>query len=205
MLSTLPLPAQEQGNDQSWAQFSPENTLQATVTTAPQAAKQQGRFPVITRSGEAWTVFYGVNTRVMRDRQPIQPTTIQAGDMIFAAGDVNAKKKTIGAAILIDIPAAEVRKAREGLGKTWAAGTVSAIHGTRIEVKRMDGVLQSIAVDEDTSFRRKREPVTLMEVKPGDGFRAEGHVVNGVFTATTFTVFDVTGKEPWLNAGSGRP
>jgi hypothetical protein len=44
--------------------------------------------------------------------------------------------------------------------------------------------------------------VTLADLRPGEGFRAEGRVMNGTFTATTFTVFDLKGHEPWLDAGS---
>ena len=67
---------------------------------------------------------------------------------------------------------------------------------------RLDGVEQKIAVDENTSFREKHDSVTLADLRPGQGFRAEGHVMNGTFTATTFTVFDLKGHEPWLDAGS---
>ena len=200
LLSAAFLRAQD--DDQGWAQFSRENTLRATVVSAAPAGKDEGSFAVKTDSGQAWKVLYGVNTRLMKDRGPIRASEIQTGDMIFAAGNVDAKKKTVGAAILIDIPAEEVRKAREGLGKTWAAGKVVAITGTKIQVHRLDGVDQSIAVDENTSFREKRDSVTLADVRPGQGFRAEGRVLNGMFTATTFTVFDLKGHEPWLDAGS---
>ena len=189
-------------DDQGWAQFSRENTLRATVVAATPAGKNDGSFAVKTESGQDWHVLYGVNTRLMKDRGPIRPNEIQAGDMIFAAGNVDAKKKTVGAAILIDIPAEEVRKAREGLGKTWSAGRIVSIAGTTIQVHRLDGVEQKITVDENTSFREKRDSVTLADVRPGQGFRAEGHVMNGTFTATTFTVFDLKGHEPWLDAGS---
>jgi uncharacterized protein DUF5666 len=189
-------------DDQGWAQFSRENTLRATVVSAAPAGKNDGSFAVKTDSGQPWRVLYGVNTRVMKDRGPIRPSEIQAGDMIFAAGNVDAKKKTVGAAILIDIPAEEVRKAREGLGKTWSAGRIISIAGTTIEVHRLDGVEQKIAVDENTSFREKHDSVTLADLRPGQGFRADGHVMNGTFTATTFTVFDLKGHEPWLDAGS---
>ena len=147
-------------------------------------------------------MLYGVNTRLVKGRDTIRAADIQMGDMIFAAGNVDAKKKTVGAAILIDIPAEEVRKAREGLGKTWAAGKIRAIEGTKIQVHRLDGVEQKIAVDESTSFREKHDSVTLADLRPGEGFRAEGHVMNGTFTATTLTVFDLKGHEPWLDAGS---
>jgi Domain of unknown function (DUF5666) len=201
LLGAAILRAQD-GDDQGWAQFSRENTLRATVASVAPAKKDEGSLEVKTDSGQPWKVLYGVNTRLMKDRQPIRATEIQAGDMIFAAGNLDANKKTIGAAILIDIPAAEVRKAREGLGKTWAAGRIVAINGTRIQVHRLDGVDQNIAVDENTSFREKRESVTLADLRPGEGFRAEGHVLNGTFTAITFTVFDLKGHEPWLDAGS---
>jgi hypothetical protein len=189
-------------DDQGWAQFSRENTLRATVVVATPKGKNDGSFAVKTESGQPWQVLYGVNTRFMRGRDPSRATDIQAGDMIFAAGNVDEKKKTVGAAILIDVPADEVRKAREGLGKTWSAGKIGSIAGTRIQVHRLDGVDQSIAVDENTSFREKHDSVTLADLRPGQGFRAEGHVANGTFVATTLTVFDLKGHEPWLDAGS---
>jgi uncharacterized protein DUF5666 len=189
-------------DDQGWAQFSRENTLRATVVSLVPAGKNDGSFAVKTDSGQPWKVLYGVNTRLMRGRDPVRATEVQAGDMVFVAGDVDAKKKTVGAAILIDIPAEEVRKAREGLGKTWSAGKITSIGGTRIQVHRLDGVDQEIAVDENTSFQEKRDSVTLADLRPGEGFRAEGRVMNGTFTATTFRVFDLKGHEPWLDAGS---
>jgi hypothetical protein len=201
LLSGAILRAQDD-DDQGWAQFSRENTLRATVVSAAPTGKNEGSFAVKTDSGQLWKVLYGVNSRLMKDRGQIRASDVQAGDMIFAAGNVDEKKKTIGAAILIDIPAEEVRKAREGLGKTWAAGRIVAINGTKIQVHRLDGVDQNIAVDENTSFREKRESVTLADLRPGEGFRAEGRVLNGTFTATTLTVFDLKGHEPWLDAGS---
>jgi hypothetical protein len=201
LMSAAMLRAQDD-NDQGWGQFSRENTLRATVVSAAPSGKNEGSLAVKTDSGQPWKVLYGVNTRLMKGRDPVRANEIQAGDMIFAAGNVDAKKKIVGAAILIDVPAEEVRKAREGLGKTWAAGKIVTIKGTRIQVHRLDGIDQSIAVDENTSFREKHDSVTLADLRPGEGFRAEGHVLNGTFTATTFTVFDLKGHEPWLDAGS---
>lgn len=204
-LCTL-LPANAKGqaqdeDDQGWAQFSRENTLRATVVSAAPTGKSDGSYAVKTDSGQPWRVLYGVNTRFLKGRDPSRPAEIQAGDMIFAAGNLDEKKKTIGAAVLIDVPAEEIRKAREGLGKTWAAGKITGIAGTRIQVHRLDGVEQSIAVDENTSFKERRDSVTLADLRLGQGFRAEGHVANGIFTATTLTVFDLKGHEPWLDAG----
>jgi Domain of unknown function (DUF5666) len=189
-------------DDQGWAQFSRESTVRGTVMSSMPKGKNDGSLAVKTDSGQQWQVLYGVNTRIVRDRDVIRPGEIQLGDMVFAAGNLDEKKKTVGAAILIDVPAEVVRKAREGLGKTWNAGKITSIAGTRIQVHRLDGVEQSIAVDENTSFRQRRDAVTLADLHPGQGFRAEGHLMNGIFTATTLTVFDLKGHEPWLDAGS---
>jgi len=193
---------QPEEDDQGWAQFSRDSTVRGTVISAAPRGKNDGSLAVKTDSGQQWQVLYGVNTRMMRDRNVVRPSEIQTGDMVFAAGNLDDKKKTVGAAILIDVPAEVVRQAREGLGKTWSAGKIIAIAGTRIQVHRLDGVEQSIAVDENTSFRQRRDAVTLADLHPGQGFRAEGHVTNGIFTATTLTVFDLKGHEPWLDAGS---
>lgn len=194
---------QAQGeDDQGWSQFNRDNTLRATVTAAVPKNKDSGSFAVKTDSGQLWKVLYGPNTRFIRDRQPAKVADIHLGDMLFAAGNLDSGKKTIGAAVLIGINGEEVRKAREGLGKTWSAGKITAIAGRHIEVQRLDGAAQTISVDENTSFQQRHDSVTLADLKPGEGFRADGHLQNGSFLATTVRVFNLNGHEPWLDAGA---
>jgi hypothetical protein len=201
LFASAPTLAQED-DDQGWSQFTRSNTLRATVIAAVPAAKGSGSFEAKTDAGQQWKVLYGPNTRFIRDRQPAKAADIHLGDMLFAAGNLDDKKKTIGAAVLICIDGAEVRKAREGLGKTWSAGKITSVSGTHVVVQRLDGVSQTISVDENTSFKQHHDSVTLAEVKPGEGFRAEGHVQEGVFVASTLNVFNLDGHEPWLDAGS---
>jgi len=52
------------------------------------------------------------------------------------------------------VDAEQVKKAREAMGKTMISGTVTAIDELKITIKRTDDVMQTIAVDEDTSFRK---------------------------------------------------
>ncbi|MCU1313181.1 MAG: hypothetical protein JWM54_938, partial [Acidobacteriaceae bacterium] len=155
---------QRDDDDQGWAQFSRESTVRGTVMSARPKGKNDGSLTLKTDGGQQWQVLYGVNTRIMRGRDVVRPSEIQTGDMVFAAGNLDDKKKTAGAAILIDVPAEEVRKAREDLGKTWSAGKITSIAGTRIQVHRLDGVDQSIAVDENTSFHQRRDAVTLADL-----------------------------------------
>jgi hypothetical protein len=201
--SFLPLPARAQ-DDSGWAQFTRENTVRGAVTSSLPGAKGNGAFEVKTDDGQPWRILYGPNTKFIHDRQPAKPEDVHTGDMLFVAGNVDTKKHQVGAALLVDIDAAEVQKAKEGLGKTWCAGKVTAVDGTRLTVHRLDGVDQTIAVDENTEFRRRQEPVTLADIHPGGGIRADGRLVQGVFTATVVHLVPI-GREPWFQSSPGKP
>ncbi len=206
MFAPLPSHAQDVnddgGDDQGWSQFTRDNTLRGTVTADASTGKGSGSFEIKIDSGEQWRVLYGPNTRFLKERQPGSAADIHSGDMLFAAGNLDRKKKSIGAAVLVGISGEEVRKAKEGLGRTWSAGKVTAIAGTRITVQRLDGVPQTIGVDENTSFRQRKDSITLADVKVGEGVRADGHLESGLFVASILHVFNLNGHEPWLDAGN---
>jgi hypothetical protein len=117
--------------------------------------------------------------------------------MLMAGGMVDAKAKTVGAVVLFDIDAAQVRNAREGFGKTWVAGKVTAIHELNITIERAnDKQTQVIAVDENTSFRKRREDVTLADIQVGDFITAQGAVKADTFLAASLRI---------MTPGAGRP
>src|ERR1700677_4200694 len=152
------------GGDGMGQVFGKGNGVRGTVTAAA-----AGSFTIRTEEGESYRVLYSPNTRLMKDRQPIEAGDIHVGDMLMAGGLIDAKAKTVGAVFLYDIDAAEVRKARAGFGKTWIMGKVTAIHELKITIERAtDKQAQVVAVDENTSFRKRREDVTLADVKIGD-------------------------------------
>ena len=172
--------------------FGRGNGVRGTVTAAA-----RGSFTIRTEEGENYQVFYSPNTRLMKDRQPIAAADIHVGDMLMADGLVDAKAKTVGAVFLFDIDANEVRNARAGFGKTWVAGKVTAIHELKITIERAnDKQAQIVAVDENTSFRKRREDVTLADVKVGDFISAQGALHAETFLATTLRI---------MTPGSGRP
>ena len=45
-----------------------------------------------------------------------------------------------------------------------------------------------LIADENTSFRKRRDPITLADVQVGDMVRVEGAVKDGTFVATTVAV-----------------
>ena len=49
----------------------------------------------------------------------------------------------------------------------------------------VDNAAHSFVADENTSFRKRREPITLADLQVGDTVRVEGAMKDGVFLATT--------------------
>jgi len=154
-----------------------------------------------TEEGDTYQVLTSANSRIMKQREPIKITDIHVGDALMAGGQIDAKAKTIGAvfvAVLTPEQAAQAKKMRDEYGKTWTAGEVTAIKDTDITVKRRDGVSQTISVDENTSFKKHRDSITLADIQVGDRLMAQGAVKGSSFLATSVTV------GMGLGSGNGR-
>jgi Domain of unknown function (DUF5666) len=172
------------GGDAMGRVFGKGNGVRGTVTAS--AAES---FTIRTDEGDTYKVFFSANTRLMKDRQPIEANEIHVGDMLVAGGIVDAKAKTVGAVILFDVDAAKVREAKAGFGKTWVMGKVTGIHELKITIERSgDKQAQVIGVDESTSFRKRREDVTLADVKVGDFISVQGALHQDLFLATSLRV-----------------
>jgi len=164
--------------------FGRGNGVRGTVTAA-----KPNSFTIRTDEGDIYQVLYSPNTRFMKDRQPMDAGDVHVGDMLMAGGLVDAKAKTVGAVLVVDVDAKEVEKARAAFGKTWVMGKVTAIHDLKITIERAgDKHLQTLEVDENTSFRKRREDVTLADVKVGDMISAEGALHADTFLATTLRI-----------------
>lgn len=70
---------------------------------------------------------------------------------------------------------------REDLGKKFIAGEVKAINETKLTIARPDGQTQDIEVDENTSFKKGGESITLPDIKVGDFVRGPGELKNNTF------------------------
>jgi hypothetical protein len=160
-------------------------------------------------------VVVSANTRLTRERQPMKMAEITVGDGVGAMGVLDAPTKTIHAVFVGVVDAEQVRKAREGLGKIYITGKVTAVDmdALKVTVLRPDGVSQVIGVDEGTSFKRGgsgmaammngsgaveagsspgagAESITLADVKVGDRVMGKGALRNGVFVPTELGVVD---------------
>jgi Domain of unknown function (DUF5666) len=173
------MPGQMQGMGGAFG----EHGVRGTVT-----AISGDNITVKTETGDIYKVETGPNTRFRKQRDQIKISDIHVGDMIGAAGDKDDKAKTLGAMIVMLIDKEQYEKARADFGKTWTAGAIQSIDETKITVKRPDNVVQTIVVDENTSFRKRRDSITLADIKVGDNITAQGSLQNGNFLATVLNV-----------------
>jgi hypothetical protein len=131
--------------------------------------------------------------------QEIKSSDIKAGDAIAVMGSIDATAKSAAATRIAQLDPAVVQQLRAmeaDFGKTWLMGKVTAIDGTKIMLTgALDNAPHSVVADEDTSFRKRRDPITLADIQVGDTVRAEGAVKDGVFTATSVNVFGMGGGE----------
>lgn len=138
------------GNGQDGVAMGPQGRMvRGTVATATADG-----LTVKTENGETYQVVVTTNTRMMKERQPVKLADIHPGDGVGAMGVIDAPTKTVHAAMLFVVDAAQIKKAREDLGKTYITGKVAAIDDVNLTIERPDGVSQKIMVDESTSFRK---------------------------------------------------
>jgi hypothetical protein len=132
--------------------------------------------------------------------QQIKATDVKVGDAIGIMGDIDATAKSVGATRIVELDPAVVEQMREmeaNFGKTWLQGKVTAIDGTKIILTgTVDNASHTVVADENTTFRKRREPVTMADIQVGDSVRVEGAVKDGIFTATSVNVAGTMGGEP---------
>jgi len=64
-------------------------------------------------------------------------------------------------------------------------GRVAAIDGVKgTLMDAIDNTAHTFTADEDTTFRKRREPITLADIQVGDTVRVEGAVKGATFLAT---------------------
>jgi len=150
-------------------------------------------FTIKTEDGTIYKIATGPNTRIMKDRQLIKATDIHTGDVVMTGGDVDDKAHTVGAVFLAVLDAEQVARMKQmqaDFGKTWTAGKVTGIKDLTLTIERPDKKTQIVTVDENTSFQKHRESITLADIKVGDTVTSRGALKDGNFVATQLSVVE---------------
>ncbi len=131
--------------------------------------------------------------------QQIAATDIKTGDVINVIGQTDAAAKSVKAravALMDQQTVDQIRAMEANFGKTWLMGKVTAIDGTKITLTgALDNAPHIVVADENTEFRKRRDPITLADIQVGDTVRADGAVKDGVFTAANVSVFGGFGEQ----------
>jgi hypothetical protein len=186
-------------------------------------------YTIKTDTGETYAIHYSANTRILKQQarseggsqraggqggpdggsgsppQAIKSTDIRVGDAVAAMGEVDATAKSVGATMVMQIDPARAKQMREmqaNYGKTWLMGKVTAIDGVKVTLMgNVDNTSHSFVADENTTFRKRRDPITLADIQVGDIVRVEGAVKEGSFVATAVNAM---GPPPEGAAGAPR-
>lgn len=175
----------------------PGENIAGTVTTVGKGSLTIAPF----RGGDPITITVSDSTHLMKERQPAKLSDIKTGDTVFARGTLNGN--AMEALMVGVVPPEMAERLKEGggrgffiggpvqgqgqafnpedMGKKFIAGEVKAINETRLTIARPDGQTQDIEVDENTSFKRGNESITLADIKVGDFVRGPGELKNNVF------------------------
>lgn len=162
----------------------------------------KGGDPVVIKAGD--------NTRIMKDRQPAALDQIKADDTVFARGKLDgntlqavmisvlnpemAQRIQQGGGVVMGFGAGGPGAGRmqfnpDDWGKTFIAGRVKAINETTLTIASPDNQRTlNIDVDENTSFKKGHESITLADVKTDDFVFGPGEVKNNIFVAKELRV-----------------
>ncbi len=183
----------------AWAQVSPPGEAKPG---SPQGQRFQGTGGTITSleqdtivlrtfEGKTVTVKLTAATRYRRDRQDAKLADFKVGESVVVRGTATGEN-TWTAEVVAARPAMEAHL-REGLGKEFIVGEIKAIEGTQLTILRIDGKTQTIAVDENTSFQKQGESITLADLKPGDRVFGRGALKDGTFVPAVLNVGEIGG------------
>jgi len=146
------------------------------------------------QGGDAVTVKVGESTRVMKERQPVKLEDIKTDDAVFVRGKLNGNVMDAAVVGVMNPEMLQQMQSRgmggggrmggfnpKDMGKKFIAGEVKVINETKLTIARPDGQTQEIEVDENTSFRKGMESITLPDIKVGDFVRGRGELKDNVF------------------------
>jgi Cu/Ag efflux protein CusF len=190
-----------------WAQDTPQTSPSPDSQAPAQGNWQQRRGPgtggtitaingnsmtIKTRDGQTAQVNLSDATRYRKGRDEAKLADLKVGDMVFVRGE--QKDGIWQAEVVAERPAGGMGMGgqggnfRENMGKTFIIGEVTAINGTQLTIKRPDDVTQNITVDENTSFHKDNESVTLTDLKVGDHVFGRGELKDNVFVPSQLNV-----------------
>ncbi|HET7841560.1 MAG TPA: DUF5666 domain-containing protein, partial [Terriglobia bacterium] len=187
ILSATLLPAQ-----QGEAPPPPPQGGEQRGTMRPQRGDRAGgtitsvgvdRIEVKRMNGEAQTILVGDETRITEgrgeDQKKLGLEDLKSGDMVMATGQPNDKKEFVASAVRRITPE-EMARFQSG---DRAFGQIVSIDGNEIKVHSQYRGDMTVVVNDQTSFTKDEQSITLKDLKVGDRIFASGKETDGKLVA----------------------
>lgn len=180
--STQPKPSQEPGapgpqQRPRGQRFQPGQGVAGTIS-----AINGNTLTIKSFDGTTATVNVTPDTTLRKDQQQAKLSDFKVGDMVMVRG--TPAGMNVWTASMMGTRTEANQRFREGMGKQFIMGEIKSVDGANITIDRVDGVTQTITADENTSFRKHGESVTLADFAPGEHVFVRGEMKNGVFVPT---------------------
>jgi hypothetical protein len=161
-----------------------------------------GQFQLKKMNGETQTVLVNDQTRIregQRDNQKtLQLDDLKPGDHVMVMGQLNDNKEFVATFVHRLTPEEMARCQNAG---DRAFGQIVSIEGNEIKVHNQFRGDQTIVVNDQTTFTKDGQAITLKDLKVGDRIAAMGQETDGKLTAERV----LTGRFQRGRGRMGRP
>ena len=149
------------------------------------------RFQIMQPDGSTATVLVNDQTRYRQEQQDFQLEDLKVGDHVFVRGTPNSDKQVVAVGVrrVTEEQFQRFQSGPPGGGPggpgagNRAGGEILSIYQNQIKVRGRQ-VERVIVVNDQTTFDKEGQSITLKDLKVGDRIFAMGKEVDGQFVAT---------------------
>lgn len=146
-----------------------------------------GQLTIKKMDGTSLTVMVNDQTRITegrrQDQKVIQLEDLKPGDGVFVMGEAGDNQQ-FNAAVVRKVPAEMLQRFQANQGNR-AFGQIESIDGNQLKIRNpREGAEQTITVNDQTTFMKDGQSITLKDLKAGDRIFAVGQESGGQFVAT---------------------
>ncbi|HKS97623.1 MAG TPA: DUF5666 domain-containing protein [Terriglobia bacterium] len=140
------------------------------------------RFEVKREDGTTQTVTVSDQTRYREDQKDIHLEDLKPGDRVMVMGQ-SADNNQIAAGMVRRVTEEDMQRFQQ-MQAHRAFGQITAIEGNQLKIQNPRQGERTIVVNDQTTFTKDGQSITLKDLKVGDRIFASGDETNGQFVAT---------------------
>lgn len=141
------------------------------------------RIEIKKQDGTAQVVMVNDQTRYRQGQQDIQLEDLKPGDRVFVRGRTNDNKEFVALGVR-RVTEEEVQRFQGGPGGgNRTGGRIVSIEGNQLKIQNPRQGERLVLVNDQTTFMKDGQPITLKDLKVGDRVFAVGQEIDGKFTA----------------------